>query len=222
MNNIIVKNWNNIITPEDDVYILGDLMLGGANKITDGMSYILSLQGKLHIVRGNHDTDKRWELYKTLPNVVELENSIYLKYDKYHFYLSHYPSITSNNDYDKPLRARLLNLCGHIHTQDKWCDFDKGYIYHCELDAHGCKPVSIDTIIKDFKDMYKNNKNIDRQIEIDKEKISYDRTLFKLSACDRCVYQYNTCPGPNMFQYPPKCPHGFTFKRDPPDGGYYG
>lgn len=151
MNNIIVKNWNNIVTPEDDVYILGDLMLGGTDKITDGISYILSLQGKLHIVRGNHDTDKRWELYKTLPNVVELENSIYLNYNKYHFYLSHYASITSNNDYDKPLRARLLNLCGHIHTKDKWCDFDKGYIYHCELDAHDCKPISIDTIIEDFK-----------------------------------------------------------------------
>ena len=151
MNNTIIANWNSIIAPDDDIYILGDLMLGGSEKMADGLNLIISLNGKLHLIRGNHDTDTRWKAYGTLHNVVEQKNAIYLKYNKYHFYLSHYPSITSNFDSDKPLKARLLNLCGHTHTKDKWQDIGKGYIYHCELDAHNCYPVLLDDIIEDFK-----------------------------------------------------------------------
>ena len=151
MNNQIVQNFNSIVKFDDDVYILGDLLLGGSEHFEDGLDLISALNGKLHIVRGNHDSDKRWNAYKALHNVIETENAIYLKYNKYHFYLSHYPTLTANNDYDKPLKARLINLCGHSHTTDIWQDWDKGYIYHCELDCHNNYPVHIDTVINDIK-----------------------------------------------------------------------
>ena len=147
MNEWIVFHHNKMVEPDDDVYALGDLMLGDSVK---GIEYIKRLNGKLHIVRGNHDTDRRWELYKELPNVIEMQNAIYLKYKKHHFYMSHYPTITSNNDYDKPLKQRLLNLCGHTHTFDPWSDIDKGYIYHCEMEAHKCKPILLDDILQAF------------------------------------------------------------------------
>lgn len=152
MNRAIVENFNKVVAPEDDLYILGDLMLGGPDRMKDGLSLIKQLNGKLHLVRGNHDTDTRWEAYHDLYNVVECENAIYLNYKKYHFYLSHYPTITSNNDYEKPLKARLVSICGHTHTQNKWEDIDKGYIYHVELDCHGNMPIEINQIIRDFND----------------------------------------------------------------------
>ena len=151
MNKTIVKNWNSIINKDDDVYILGDLMLNDDEK---GLQLINSLNGWLHVIRVNHDTSTRVNKYLNLPNVVEVVNAQYLDYKKYHFYLSHYPTITSNFDYDKPLRQRLLNLCGHSHTKDKWADADKGFIYHCELDAHDMKPISFDRIIEDFKEKF--------------------------------------------------------------------
>lgn len=154
MNNTIIANFNEVVTSDDDVYVLGDLMLGGPDKLDEGLNLISKLNGKLHLIRGNHCTDKRWEAYKGLHNVVEVDNAIYLKYNGFHFYMSHFPTITSNNDYDKPLKARTLNLCGHTHTQDPWLDKDKGYIYHCELDAHNNMPISIDYIIEEFKKMY--------------------------------------------------------------------
>lgn len=150
----IVINHNSVINKDDDVYLLGDLLLGGPNSLETGIKLLSHLNGKLHLVRGNHDSNKRWDAYKNLPNVVEMANAIYLDYNKYHFYLSHYPTITSNNDYDKSLKARLLNLCGHSHTKDKWADIEKGYIYHCELDCHNNSPVSIDNIIQDFKNYF--------------------------------------------------------------------
>lgn len=151
MNETILKNFKEDISSDDEVYLLGDLMLGGPDKMEQGLEFIREIPGRLHLVRGNHCTKLRWANYAKLPNVVEQKNSIYLDYCQYHFYLSHYPTLTSNNDYDKPLKARLLNLCGHTHTQDKWADYDKGYIYHCEVDAHNCHPVLLDTIIEDFK-----------------------------------------------------------------------
>ena len=65
--------------------------------------------------------------------------------------MSHYPTITSNHDYNKPLNKRLINLCGHTHTKDKFADWDKGIIYHVELDAHNNTPVNIEEIIKDIE-----------------------------------------------------------------------
>lgn len=150
---ILIKNFNNVVKPDDDVYCLGDLMLGDFD---NGINCIKQLNGHLHIVRGNHCTDKRWKAYATLPNVVECANALYLNYKKHHFYLSHFPTITSNLDYDKPILQRTLNLCGHSHTKDKWIDADKGYIYHVEVDAHNNFPVDIDTILTDFYNQYKN------------------------------------------------------------------
>lgn len=154
MNKTIIDNFNELIKPEDDVYVLGDCLLGGSSQLDKGLGLMSWLNGKLHLIRGNHCTDKRWEAYKTLPNVIECETAMFLKYGKYHFYLSHFPCICSNYD-DKGLKHSTINLCGHSHTKDKWQDIDKGIIYHCELDAHDNKPILLDNIIEDLKGYYK-------------------------------------------------------------------
>lgn len=45
--------------------------------------------------------------------------------------------------------------------------------------------------------------------------------IYKIENCDRCVWQGYTCSGP-VFISEPECPPCLNFKRDPPDGGYYG
>lgn len=155
MNEQIIKNFNEVVDWTDDLYILGDCFL---NNNEEGMSYMRRLPGKKHIIWGNHDTVARQEL-------MELEGFNYLgyanmlKYGGYHFYLSHYPTLTSNLDDDKPLKRRIINLCGHTHTQDKFHDMDKGLIYHVELDAHDNKPVLIDDIITDIKRSHYETQN---------------------------------------------------------------
>lgn len=153
MNDALITNWNTLVSPTDDVYILGDLMLGDSEL---GIKFLKQLKGNLHIVRGNHDGDFRMELYNSCYNVVEITEGQFLKYKGYNFYLSHYPCICSNWDYDKPLKSRTISLCGHCHTTDKFKDWDKGLIYHVELDAHNNEPIFIDNIIKDIKEKMKN------------------------------------------------------------------
>lgn len=148
MNDILIKNYNELIDSNDDVYCLGDCMLND-NEL--GLQCIKHLKGNIHIIRGNHDTDSRIPLYSSCWNVVEVCEGKYLNYNNYHFYLSHYPCLCGNYDDDKPLKNKFISLCGHTHTKDKFIDMDKGLIYHCEVDAHNNKPVLLDDIISDIK-----------------------------------------------------------------------
>lgn len=147
--NAIIKNWNEIVQPEDDIYLLGDVML---NDNDYGLSCLKQLKGQIHIIRGNHCTNARIELYKTYPNVIEVCDAKWLKIGKQSFFLSHYPCLTDNHDDGKPLNKKVINLCGHIHTPDKWHDWNNGLIYHVEMDAHGCQVVNIEQIINDIKE----------------------------------------------------------------------
>lgn len=216
MNETIIYNHNQLVRPDDDVYVLGDLVLGPAANI----NMIARFNGKLHLVRGNHDTDFRWNAYSFLPNVIEEQNAIYLKYEKFHFYLSHFPSLTGNIKKEY-LAQMTLNLHGHTHLCDKFYE-DKFYCYHCGVDAHDCKPILLDDIIQD---MLKHKKQTDEKEKIplpDPKTVIADQYLFKRTNCDNCVWSYGYgCPGPSSV-FPTKCPDGHTYRRDPPDGGYYG
>ena len=147
MNTEIIRRWNRVVGEEDDVFVLGDLVMGSLENV----QLLEELNGRIHIVRGNHDVDSRWNFYQKLPNVVEVANSFYFSYDGYKFYLSHYPTITTRADVGKPLKKCLVNLCGHTHTKDPFEDWGIGMIYHCEVDAHDCAPVRLEDIIADLK-----------------------------------------------------------------------
>lgn len=145
--NTIIENWNNIITEDDDIYVLGDLMLGDKEY---GLNCLKRLRGKIHIVVGNHDTTNKIDLYSTkLNNVVEIKPIIILKYNKYKFYLSHYPTITSALNEEKSLKDCLINLYGHTHQTTKFYN-EMLFMYNVGLDCHQNKPISIDEIISDI------------------------------------------------------------------------
>lgn len=159
MNGILITNFNEIVSDDDDVYILGDLMLGGPDKLNDGLNMLVALNGKLHLVRGNHDTDKRWAAYSMLPNVVEQSNAIYLKYKGFHFYMSHYPTFTANLEKES-LKRCTINLYGHTHQQSNFYN-DIPFMYHVGVDSHNNCPVSIDEAIRD---MYKKAEECKEQL----------------------------------------------------------
>ena len=171
MNAAIVKNFNNVVQADDIVYVLGDLCLGGGSDEikAENKKLIESLNGTLKVVLGNHDTPARIELYQSCCNAEVIGYAEMLKYGKYHFYLSHFPALTSNWDNDKPLKAKLISLAGHSHYQNRFKDMDKGLIYHVECDAHNCTPVSVDEILKDINFFISLDKNA--QIELYKKDI---------------------------------------------------
>ena len=150
MNETIIKNFHSIITPEDDLYLLGDIFLG---ELEAGMKLFHQLPGKIHLVWGNHDTNPRINEMFNSYNVVEVVGYAgIIKYNKYHFYISHFPTITTNfDDYKKAIKQRTLSLSGHTHSKNI---FESCNSYNVSVDAHNCFPVSIDKIIQDFKDKF--------------------------------------------------------------------
>jgi calcineurin-like phosphoesterase family protein len=145
MNETIVQKWNDTVSAEDDVYVLGDVILGDPSNI----EYVKRLNGKLHIVLGNHDTANREKMYRELPNVVEVaEVGIRLKYKKHHFVLTHYPMMTGNLEKES-LKQITLNLYGHTHQMSNFYN-DMPFMYHVGVDSHDGYPVLLDDIIEEM------------------------------------------------------------------------
>lgn len=158
MNTAIIKNWNCKVTNDDEVYILGDIMLGDN---TEGIDLLNQLNGYKHIIIGNHDTSTRIKMYESAKNVVQIDYAFELKYKKAYFWLSHYPTITANYDDGLPWAQHLINLFGHTHQKEKFYN-DNPYMYNVGVDAHSCFPIDLDTIIEEIK-MEKEKLNNEKQ-----------------------------------------------------------
>ena len=154
----LIKNWNEVVRPNDEVYILGDFAFQNSYMTPFLITDVLSrLNGKKHLIIGNHDTNTRINLYKE--NGLEcLGYSTVLKYKKYNFYMSHYPTLTGNVD-DSGLHHMTLNLFGHTHQNVNFYE-DNFFMYHVGVDSHNCYPVSLDTVIEDIKNKYEECKDM--------------------------------------------------------------
>jgi len=151
----IIENWNELISWDDEVWVLGDLILGDNEA---GCRKLNQLAGNIRIIYGNHDSSTRIQMYANIrPTILGMGLAYIYRYQGYHFYLSHYPTITANYDDDKSLRRQIIGLCGHRHVKDPFYDANNGLIYHVELDAHNNKPILLDNIIEDIK-KYKGEK----------------------------------------------------------------
>ena len=148
MDEAIITNHNSIVSENDDVYHLGDEILCDIDK---GIECIKRLNGNIHLIVGNHSTNNKiGRIIVECPNVVEVKDIIILKYCKYKFYLSHYPTLCGYDD-GRPLKKQCVSLCGHSHYRNPFRDMDKGLIYHCELDCNSIQPISIDKIIEELE-----------------------------------------------------------------------
>ena len=151
----IVDRWNNVVRPQDTVYILGDVMLNNNDK---GIELLNRLNGEFWFIRGNHDTDERVRrireecknIYHPLENVDSFMPYAYLKkINGYKFYMSHYPTFTSNLENMAPLKHHTINLFGHIHQKARFYN-DVPFMYNVSMDAHNCTPVHFDEVISDI------------------------------------------------------------------------
>lgn len=142
MNKEQLRKFNETVSDEDEVWILGDLVLGD---IDAGLEYLKQLKGKIHVCLGNHDTARREQAYRDMGWDVHL--AARFKYKKISFYLSHYPTITTNGTIESPTQV-AWNIHGHTHATSQWSEHP--YCYNVNVDAHNGYPVSLESLYEEI------------------------------------------------------------------------
>ena len=101
---LIIKNWNDSISPEETVLHLGDFSFGKKSNF-DVLTELLN--GKMILIRGNHDRLSRTR-YESR-GVVIFNTSIQVEFNNHtKVIFSHRPIV--------PLEDGWINLHGHIHN----------------------------------------------------------------------------------------------------------
>lgn len=140
MNETIISNWNNVVKPEDTVYVLGDMFMGALDAIEPIFN---RLNGTVKIIRGNHDTRNRLAEYERLG--IEVKDIDYFVYKGRFFILCHFPM--TNEEFIRMIvqdNSEVVFLYGHIHS-----NAPKGYVdgtYHVGADTNNLTPISIEQI----------------------------------------------------------------------------
>ena len=146
----LIDNWNNLVEDTDIVYVLGDIMLSDKD---NGIKCWNRLKGQKRIIIGNHDTDSKIALLSQCPDTEITGYALRIKYSGISLFLSHYPTLTGNMFADGSMDKTLYNICGHVHTPDKFADADKGPIIHVEPECRDLKPVPLDDILEEIREL---------------------------------------------------------------------
>ena len=144
MNLALIQRWNSRVSYDDEVYILGDVTMKGAELAAECLS---SLQGKKHLVKGNHDR------FVDSPH---FDPSLFASIQHYkeitclntRFVLFHYPIAEWNGFY-----RGAVHLHGHQHNHRDYNleQREAGLLrYDAGVDANEMGPVSAEEIIRFF------------------------------------------------------------------------
>ena len=106
MNEAMVKEWNDLVEPEDLVYILGDVAFLPATKAVE---YMRRLNGRKILVQGNHDRKllKDPEFYGCFE---EVHHYLDINYAGTKVVMFHYPIA----EFDQMHRG-AVHFHGHLH-----------------------------------------------------------------------------------------------------------
>lgn len=144
MNSAIMNNWNSMIHPLDDVYILGDVAFCSGNEAADMLSL---MHGKKYLVLGNHDKHllKSEKFIKQFEWVKEYHT---FKYDKKFIVLFHFPIFSWEKSH-----YGAYHLFGHLH--DRKIDL-KGRCKDVGLDTNFCRPYLLQEVLDELSSIKYN------------------------------------------------------------------
>ena len=110
--NTIIKNWNDTVGIDDEVYLLGDISWHNSTKTLEIFN---QLNGIIHLIKGNHDNKvlKNRELQKRFCEIIDYKE-LDLG-DNKHLVLSHYPIPCFNWHY-----YGSYHFYGHVHNSFEW------------------------------------------------------------------------------------------------------
>jgi len=142
MDDYMIKVWNETVNPHDDVYILGDFIFDKKGMVASDI--IQKLNGKLHMIKGNHDffLDKTQDLDVLFEWVKDYHE---FKYNHIKFILFHYPIASWHFQ-----KYGSIHVHGHIHKAK--INLSYGRAFNAGVDVNDFRPVSIEYVIQSFEE----------------------------------------------------------------------
>ncbi|MEV5646919.1 metallophosphoesterase family protein [Nocardia sp. NPDC052254] len=154
----LAERWDERIGHDDQVWVLGDISVGGKGPQLAALDWIAQRPGVKHLVAGNHDgchpmrsEAHRWQrIY--LDSFASVQQSAIRKIDARRVLLSHFP-FHGDDEGDHTVRNRFEEwrlpatgdnagrwlLHGHTHSPVRV----RGRSIHVGLDAHDLAPVPL-------------------------------------------------------------------------------
>jgi len=128
----LIAFWNEIVSPEDEIWHLGDFTRGGPPGYADHLLSVLN--GTKHLIIGNNDD----EATISAAGWTSVAHYAELVVEGRQFILCHYPFRTWNN-----IGKKSINLHGHSHGRLKPITRQ----YDVGVDAQGLRPVTLEALL---------------------------------------------------------------------------
>ena len=144
MDAALIENWNRVVGPEDTVYLVGDIGWNGGHV---PCRILARLNGRKHLIRGNHDTGYQdapllYRYFESVTDFLEIDDG------KYHIFLSHYPML-----YGKP-NGYMIH--GHLHAGGMFHDILAAMprVLNAGVDVNGFAPVTLEQLAANNERFY--------------------------------------------------------------------
>jgi len=162
--NTLAENWSKTVKQNDQIWVLGDISVGGSRAQEYALSWMRSLPGVKHLIAGNHDgvapmhrNSHKWmDVYMSAFESVQ--SAARRKHNGQEILLSHYPYEGDHSEVQRYDQWRLPDyglpiLHGHTHSSEKVSYSPKCSLQiHVGVDAWGLRPVALKEIVELLED----------------------------------------------------------------------
>jgi calcineurin-like phosphoesterase family protein len=136
MNDTIIKNWNDLVSPGDKVYILGDVAFTNAEAAA---RLVNRLNGTKILIKGNHDVKLlREQVFRDC--FAEIHDYLEIGYDGSRLVMFHFPIW----EWDR-MHHGAIHFHGHCHGRPTGI---QGRIMDVAMDDNNCLPHLMDDVVK--------------------------------------------------------------------------
>ena len=141
MDEVLINNWNEVVSPQDIVFHLGDFCFGSDK---EWIKILQRLNGTKYLILGNHDLKKIANSNQIKDYFADINMQMRLVVDKQKILLNHYPFLCFEGGYQN-----VWQLFGHVHSSKHSTGLDKERLVHLfptqydvGVDNNNYRPVS--------------------------------------------------------------------------------
>lgn len=145
MDEVLISNWNEVVSPQDIVFHLGDFCFGSDK---EWIKILQRLNGTKYLILGNHDIKKIANSSQIQDYFADINMQMRVVVDKQKILLNHYPFLCFEGGYQN-----VWQLFGHVHSSKHSTGLDKERLVHLfptqydvGVDNNNYRPVSFSQV----------------------------------------------------------------------------